>query len=181
MRKKFSHVTFLHVYHHTGKYISIDFLLLFLQLTNYSQFVVVFLQAWYLVVMWHQDFVQQDTEQWSVCWIVSFTVSCTDIICIVRSMKMLKHRFGGKNTLHKFNSSNFCYWVYIFRLPFLLSIVHTRNCFVSLWRFKTCSWCSCSATSTEKHTYEKRTIDVNHSFQIHLNFKYKIPSCIQTQ
>lgn len=118
-----------------------------------------FLQAWYLVVMWLHDFVQLAMVQWSVCWIVLFTVSCMDTICSVHSMKMLKHRFGGKNTLHKFNSSNFCYWVYTFRLPFLLSIVHTRNYFVSLWRFKICLWCSCFVTSTERHTYEKKTID----------------------
>lgn len=53
MRKKFSHVTFLHVYHHTGKYFSIDFFSLFwfrfVSFRNKYMWIVFFiLQVWYL-------------------------------------------------------------------------------------------------------------------------------------
>lgn len=155
MRKKFSHVTFLHVYHHTGKYICSS-------ISSYSLLWMIILncffalQAWYSADMWLHGTVRPGTAQWLAYSIASCTVSCTDTTCTVRSMKMSKLRFGGRNTSHKSSSFNSCCWAYIFQLQFLSPIARTRNYFVSWWRSKIYSWCLCLAISIEGHTCRRK-------------------------
>lgn len=114
LRKKFSHVTFLHVYHHTGMvlggYVASRFCaaghgtMLGLLNCMQSNIIIYWIQINVLILSLHFQ---------ALC-----MVSCTDIILLVRSMKMWKNQFGGKNISRKFSSHSFSCWVSIFRCPF---------------------------------------------------------------